>query len=158
MRKNGGLLVVYAKVGKGTYLHFSVILRPRVSIRTREPNPWPLALMKVKGSTIIPTEVILPRLRTIGLFRVPPGPLYQNEVKCSALDMEVIFYSHANKTHFQFTRQAVHLASLSKWGGPFRWESIFAIYCMKESSGLFAIDLKTLGTFLSRIYEAVARI
>ena len=29
-----------------------------------------------------------------------PGPLYQNEVKCSAFDMEMIFHSHANKTHF----------------------------------------------------------
>ena len=28
------------------------------------------------------------------------GPLYQNEVKCSAFDMEMIFHSHANKTHF----------------------------------------------------------
>ena len=27
-------------------------------------------------------------------------PLYQNEVKCSAFDMEIIFHSHANKTHF----------------------------------------------------------
>ena len=25
--------------------------------------------------------------------------LYQNEVKCSAFDMEMIFYSHGNKTH-----------------------------------------------------------
>ena len=28
------------------------------------------------------------------------GPLYQNEVKCSAFDMKVIFLCHANKTHF----------------------------------------------------------
>ena len=28
------------------------------------------------------------------------GSLYQNEVKCSAFDMEIIFHSHANKTHF----------------------------------------------------------
>ena len=34
-----------------------------------------------------------------GHFRVPPG-LCQNEVKCSAFDMEMIFHSHANKTHF----------------------------------------------------------
>ena len=27
-------------------------------------------------------------------------PRYQNEVKCSAFDMEMIFHSHANKTHF----------------------------------------------------------
>ena len=28
-------------------------------------------------------------------------PRYQNEVKCSAFDMEMIFHSHVNKTHFQ---------------------------------------------------------
>ena len=33
-------------------------------------------------------------------FPGSPGPLYQNEVKCSAFDMEMIFHSHANKTHF----------------------------------------------------------
>ena len=43
-----------------------------------------------------------------------PGPLYQNEVKCSAFDMEMIFPSHANKTHFH--RKVVHLASFWKWG------------------------------------------
>ena len=35
----------------------------------------------------------------IGHIRVAPG-LYQNEVKCSAFDVEMIFHSHANKTHF----------------------------------------------------------
>jgi len=29
-----------------------------------------------------------------------PGPLYQNEVKRSAFDKEMIFHSYANKTHF----------------------------------------------------------
>ena len=29
-----------------------------------------------------------------------PGPLFQNEGGCSAFDMEIIFHSHANKTHF----------------------------------------------------------
>ena len=33
-------------------------------------------------------------------FPGSPGPLFQNEVKCSAFDMEMIFHSHANKTHF----------------------------------------------------------
>ena len=36
----------------------------------------------------------------IGHFRVPPGPLFQNEGRCSAFDMEIIFHSHASKTHF----------------------------------------------------------
>ena len=29
-----------------------------------------------------------------------PKPLFQNEGRCSAFDMEIIFHSHANKTHF----------------------------------------------------------
>ena len=33
-------------------------------------------------------------------FPGSPGPLFQNEVRCSAFDMEMIFHSHANKTHF----------------------------------------------------------
>ena len=37
---------------------------------------------------------------SIGQFRVPPGSLYQKEVKGSAFDMEMIFHSHPNKTHF----------------------------------------------------------
>ena len=28
------------------------------------------------------------------------GPLYSNEVKYSAFNMEMIFHSHSNKTHF----------------------------------------------------------
>ena len=32
-------------------------------------------------------------------FPSSPAPLYQNEVKCSAFDMDMIFHSHANKTH-----------------------------------------------------------
>ena len=33
-------------------------------------------------------------------FPSSPGPLFQNEVKCSAFDMEIIFQSNASKTHF----------------------------------------------------------
>ena len=33
-------------------------------------------------------------------FPSSPEPLFQNEVKYSAFDMEIIFHSHANKTHF----------------------------------------------------------
>ena len=33
-------------------------------------------------------------------FQSSPGPLFQNEGRCSAFDMEIIFHSHANKTHF----------------------------------------------------------
>ena len=33
-------------------------------------------------------------------FWSSPRPLYQNEIKCSVFDVEMIFHSHANKTHF----------------------------------------------------------
>ena len=34
-------------------------------------------------------------------FPSSPGPLFQNEGRCSAFDVEMICHSHANKTHFQ---------------------------------------------------------
>ena len=37
----------------------------------------------------------------IKAFPSYPGPLYQNEVKCSAFDMEMIFHFHPSKTHFR---------------------------------------------------------
>ena len=42
-------------------------------------------------------------------FPSSPGPLYQNEVKCSAYDKEMIFHSHANKTHFHKKGSAIGL-------------------------------------------------
>ena len=33
-------------------------------------------------------------------FPSSPWPLFQNEGRCSAFDLEIIFHSHANKTHF----------------------------------------------------------
>ena len=33
-------------------------------------------------------------------FASCPKPLFHNEAKCEAIDMKVIFYSHANKTFF----------------------------------------------------------
>ena len=47
-------------------------------------------------------------------FPSPHGPLFQNEGRCSAFDMEIIFHYHANK--LIFTRKVVHLASFWKWG------------------------------------------
>ena len=38
-----------------------------------------------------------------------PGPLSQNEVRCSAFDMEIIFYSHTNETHFDMRGCALDL-------------------------------------------------
>ena len=47
-------------------------------------------------------------------FPSSPGPLYQNEVKCSAFDMEMFF--NLMQVKLIFTRKVVHLASFWKWG------------------------------------------
>ena len=36
-----------------------------------------------------------------GPFTSCPQPLFQSEAKCKAIDMKMIFHSHANKTHFR---------------------------------------------------------
>ena len=51
-------------------------------------------------------------LPSIGHIRVPRS-LYQIEVKCSAFDMEIIFHSHANKTHFH--KKGSVLGLTRKW-------------------------------------------
>jgi len=50
------------------------------------------------------------------LTRVPssPGPLYQNEVKCPAFDMEMSFI--LTQIKLISTGKVVHLASIWKWG------------------------------------------
>ena len=52
------------------------------------------------GKTAVPPAWRMPRKLKNKPFLSSPEPLYQNEVKCSAFDMEMIFHSHANKTHF----------------------------------------------------------
>jgi len=49
----------------------------------------------------IPGKCCFPSSTTFNRpFPSSPGPLHQNEGRCSAFDMEIIFHSHANKTHF----------------------------------------------------------
>ena len=50
-----------------------------------------------------------------------PGPLYQNEGKCSATDMEMIFHSHANKTHFHKKGCALSLILKVRAFGTQKW-------------------------------------
>ena len=50
-----------------------------------------------------------------------PGPLYQNEVKCSAFEMEMIFHSHANKTHFHKKGCALGLILKVRVFGTRKW-------------------------------------
>ena len=55
------------------------------------------------------------------LLTFSPGPLFQNEVKCSAFDMEIIFHSHANKTHFHKKGCALGLILKVRVFGTRRW-------------------------------------
>ena len=48
-------------------------------------------------------------------------PLYQNKVKCSAFDMEMIFQSHANKTHFHKKGCALGLSLKVRVLGTWKW-------------------------------------
>ena len=53
-----------------------------------------------------------------------PGPLFQNEGRCSAFDMEIIFHSHANKTHFHKKDCAPSLILKLRGFGTRKWPII----------------------------------
>ena len=61
-----------------------------------------------------------------------PGPLHQNEVRCSTFDMEMIFHSHANKTHFQKKSWAPKLVLIQRPGGTRKWPIHFTS-CLRQS-------------------------
>ena len=50
-----------------------------------------------------------------------PGPLYQNDVKCSAFDMEMILHCHANKTQFHKKGCALSLILKVRDFGTRKW-------------------------------------
>ena len=54
-------------------------------------------------------------------FPSSPGPLYQNEVTCSTFDTEIIFHSHANKTHFHKKSWAPNLVLIQRPGETRKW-------------------------------------
>ena len=54
-------------------------------------------------------------------FPSSPGPLYQNEIKFPAFDMEMIFHTHANKTHFHEKGCALGLILKVRVFGTRKW-------------------------------------
>ena len=69
-------------------------------------------------------------LSLIGLnrpFPSSPGPLLQNEGRCSGFDMEIIFHSHANKTHFHKKGCAPSLILKVRVFGTREWPILFFI-------------------------------
>ena len=71
-------------------------------------------------------------------FPSSPGPPYQNEVKCSAFDKKMIFYSHANKTHYHKKGWALGLILKVRVFETQKWPIIdiigFRVACMNESN------------------------
>ena len=69
-------------------------------------------------------------------FPGSPRPLYQNEVRCSAFDMRMIFYFHANKTHFHKKGCALGLILKVKVFGTRKGPICFSLFCaiVRETS------------------------
>ena len=63
-------------------------------------------------------------MRTNRAFPSSPEPLHQNEVKCSAFDMEMIFHSRANKTHFHKKGCALGLILKVRVFGIRKWPTV----------------------------------
>ena len=87
-------------------------------------------------------------------FPSSPGSLFQKKGRCSAFDMEIIFHSHANKTHFHKKGCApslilkVRIFGTRKWPilsyrrecltGKYTTRKIHKYY-IRDPSGLFSI-------------------
>ena len=67
-------------------------------------------------------------------FPSSPRPLFQNEVRCSACDMEIIFHSHANKTHFHEEGCAPNLVLKQRREGT-RKNGLLFQYCLGSGLG-----------------------
>ena len=80
-----------------------------------------------------------PLMELIGHFRVPPGLLYQNEVKWSAFDMDKFFILKQIK--LIFTRKVAHLTSFWKWE------------FLELGSGLFMLGYQSGHWMTDKFYE-----
>ena len=66
-------------------------------------------------------------------FLSSPGPLFQNEGRCYAFDMEMIFHSHSNKTHFHKKGCAPNLILKVRVFGTWKWPINEAIYDQEQN-------------------------
>ena len=78
-------------------------------------------------------------------FPSSPGPLFQNEGRCSAFDMEIIFHSQANKTHFHKKGCAPSLILKVRVFGTRTWPiKLKAVLSERVSSGPFTNSFNQL--------------
>ena len=79
--------------------------------------------------TLLPdTYSVVLQVNINGPFPSSRGPLFQNEGRCSAFDMEIIFHSHASKTHLHKKGCAPSLIIFESEGF---WNSEVACFLMK---------------------------
>ena len=72
-------------------------------------------------------------------FPSSPGPLFQNEGRCSVFDMEIIFHSRANKTHFHKKGCAPSLILKVRVFGTRKWpiDNVPPWYSLVQSKSLY---------------------
>ena len=80
-------------------------------------------------------------------FPSSPAPLFQNEGKCSAFDMEIVFHSHANKTYFHKKGCAPSLILKVRVFGTRMWSIM-----PTEFAELYLRSLKTYHFHIWQIY------
>ena len=102
---------------------------------------WPLFLLQswpaqIRRIDVVTKVHLIKCLRCFGNRPFPssPGPKFQNEGRCSAFDMEMIFHSHANKTHFQKKGCAPNLILKVRVFGTPKWP-IWADVCKPLCQG-----------------------
>ena len=72
-------------------------------------------------SCIGPLQQFSNELQLNRSFPSSPRPLFQNEGRCSALNTEIVFHSHANKTHFHKKGCAPNLILKVRVFGTRKW-------------------------------------
>ena len=77
-------------------------------------------------------------------FPSSSGLLYQSEVRCSTFDMEMIFHSHANKTHYKkgWVPNLVVIQRPGELGNGLLWKTTL------KYKNLFSVISKILGSYM----------
>ena len=91
-------------------------------------------------------------------FPSSPGPLFQNEGKCSAFDMEIIFHCHANKTHFHEKGCAPSLILKVRVFGTRKWPiapGCYLLTCITSSECI--TNTKLVCHFNDRLFQQLQR-
>ena len=84
------------------------------------------------------------------LFPSSPGPLFQNEGRCPAFDMEIIFHSHPDKSHLHKKGCVPSLILKVRVFGTRKWRI--------ERDGISAIKFETVRLHFCDVFVAAAAV